>query len=513
MGIDLSTALHDLARSAGDDAATGRMSSQVHHMVARVKRRRATRQAATGLVGVGAVGAVAVFGPWTGRPDPAANGDPWGTGLAIGSCGSPAPAAASDGRGLHFAPEPTGSTTVPVGGPLELELALVNDGPDPFRAGTSVAPSAVVVQGGVVVGQGDPMIEMLQMVDLAPGERLDQQLWSSLTACGQDGDWSEDPLPPGEYEVYAMQVFHPDAFMDGGMDGDGMTLEGPQVPDATAHLEAEITLAGLGGTDVTHPAPPDGEQAVPPVLPGTLPGGDAVPGSGAGSAGDPGTHGGVMPPDGTDGDVLPPDGPDGGVPTVEPVTVVGGPWTITIDGSLPPTSPDVPTDPDGSVSWPPAVDPAATFPECYAEVPTIHQLPPTHLTVVTDVPESLLAGEPWDFTAYVGTTDGRTVIANLAERATLLFTLNGVVVGHLDFGGDVVDAEITPDATYEIPGRAELLGCSPAGGTTPLPPGEYSVFTVLQTTLKEVTTAEGEASAPQPMNELAVSNPTLVRLS
>src|SRR5690606_17922585 len=150
--------------SVGDDAATDRMSALVHHMVSRVKRRRAARTAATGIVGVGAVGAVAIMGPFGSRPQQDPDGDLWGTGLAIGACGSPAPMAPADLRGLHFDASVGGATTVPVGGPLELDVTLVNDSPDAFRAGTSPSPSAVVVQDGVVVGQGDPMIDMLMMV-------------------------------------------------------------------------------------------------------------------------------------------------------------------------------------------------------------------------------------------------------------------------------------------------------------------------------------------------------------
>src|SRR5690606_27984499 len=159
-------------------------------------------------------GAVAIMGPFGSRPQQDPDGDLWGTGLAIGACGSPAPMAPADLRGLHFDASVGGATTVPVGGPLELDVTLVNDSPDAFRAGTSPSPSAVVVQDGVVVGQGDPMIDMLMMVDLAPGERLEQRLFSSLTACEQDGTFGDTPLPPGDYEVYAMQVFHPDSFME-----------------------------------------------------------------------------------------------------------------------------------------------------------------------------------------------------------------------------------------------------------------------------------------------------------
>jgi len=96
MNVDLETSLDQLARSVHDDAVAERMTGQVHQMVAQIRRRRAARYTASGLVSMGTVAAVAVVGvQLAGRnatPGPVAT-QPDATAVAWPGCGDAAPAA------------------------------------------------------------------------------------------------------------------------------------------------------------------------------------------------------------------------------------------------------------------------------------------------------------------------------------------------------------------------------------------------------------------------------------
>ena len=63
MRIDLERALADVAATVDDDVTAERMSGQVRHMVARVRRRRAVRHTAQGVASVGVVAVIGVAAP------------------------------------------------------------------------------------------------------------------------------------------------------------------------------------------------------------------------------------------------------------------------------------------------------------------------------------------------------------------------------------------------------------------------------------------------------------------
>src|SRR5690606_27336785 len=91
MNVDLEQSLDRLARSVGDAVAAERLGGQVHRMVARIRRRRAARRTATGVVGVGAAAAVGVGGvQYLGResaPQPPAEPTPDMLVVPVDACG------------------------------------------------------------------------------------------------------------------------------------------------------------------------------------------------------------------------------------------------------------------------------------------------------------------------------------------------------------------------------------------------------------------------------------------
>lgn len=197
MKIDLESALTDLARSVHDDGVTDRMNGQVRHMVGRIRRRRAARYSATGVVGIGAVAAVAVGGLHLAARSPA-----------------PAPPAATDptpstttgfGECRSAITDPNAGADPAIG--LDATVSEVDVTEDTPRAlvGVSFTGSTeslvtlgdvrmVVAQDGVVVG---PLADLTFIYQsFPPSYSFDQR----LVSC-EDGA----PLPDGSYEIYALQ--------------------------------------------------------------------------------------------------------------------------------------------------------------------------------------------------------------------------------------------------------------------------------------------------------------------
>lgn len=466
MKFDLEGALHEMARSAGADASAERISAQVGSMVARVRRRRAVRRTATGVVTVAAAGALAVVAldvPGLTGSDggPAAPGPFEGDSqLAFGQCGSVPPEVVEDRSDLYFA---TGDDLgpFPVGGPMEVGVDLVNGRAERFVAGTSVQPHAVIVKDGVVVGQQAPMIEMLAHVDLEPGERLEQILFADLMRCDPEG-FSEEPLPAGEYELYAVQTF----YVDGG---DPVALP----PDA----ESEGLAAHSGMVDEGEGLVDEGEGV------------DGQAGAVDGQAGATEPQGGPVPD------------PEPGPP--EQKTVIGGPWTITIDPDAPPATTTPPPadepDPDTPTSDAPA---AVTYPRCGDPMPTVDPDSPLRLVAEAPVDPSTNGGR-FSVPAELSTTAGQRVIANVPFSGRAAIVQDGVVVGgpNVVYGDDVDVAELGPDDVHGL-GVFGVLGLCDSDEMLldedriePLPPGDYQVVIMLEVALKEVTTPDGEAIA------------------
>ena len=210
MSIDLERELTDLARSVHDDGVTERMNGQVRHMVTRIRRRRAARHSATGVIGVGAVAAVAVAGlqladRFPGPVPPAAtepsDPTPYLVTGALLRCGEPAPAATDlDETGLHLVPEfsdSAGAAADFAGGDLPtVDVLLVNGTEDEVTVRRTEGVTAAVVHDGVVVSLSVSADPGITTGDLPPGAGYTMSTRAVLLNC----DTSE-PLPEGEYEV------------------------------------------------------------------------------------------------------------------------------------------------------------------------------------------------------------------------------------------------------------------------------------------------------------------------
>src|SRR5690606_7700146 len=138
MRIDLEQALTDIAASVEDDVVAERLGGRVHHMVTRVRRRRAARHAMQGAVGVGTAAAVAVVGvnvagtgtgtdsaaPTT-SPGPTQDVVPASRPLACGQA-APEPTTPAVARGLEL--ELTAPSRVAAGDQVTVEGRLHNRG-------------------------------------------------------------------------------------------------------------------------------------------------------------------------------------------------------------------------------------------------------------------------------------------------------------------------------------------------------------------------------------------------
>ena len=148
--IDLERSLTDLARSVHDDDVAERMTGQVRHMVTRIRRRRAARHSATGIVGVGAAAAVAVGGLHLADRSPA----PVSAGpLEWPSCGEAGPDTA------HASSQPLrlGGVAGPLaerGEGVPLRLTVTNVGSERVSFTTAGTTTFVVLKDGLVTGTG-----------------------------------------------------------------------------------------------------------------------------------------------------------------------------------------------------------------------------------------------------------------------------------------------------------------------------------------------------------------------
>ena len=245
MSIDLQQSLDQLARSVHDDGASERITGQVHHLVSRIRRRRAARQVATGAVGMGAVAAVAVAGVQLAERD--------GTGAP--------PAAKQDASGFpacgSIPTDPNPATDWVVSLMVELEPGGVGagaDGLDPAGASVSMSfvgeieeivevvdgPQVALTRDGVVVSP--PATVESAMESMPPVFSLRQQ------AVSCDAASAGEPLPPGDYELVALQTVE---FGTGGpvqlFAREPLTIAGvPTVPateEPAPGVEAELEAA------------------------------------------------------------------------------------------------------------------------------------------------------------------------------------------------------------------------------------------------------------------------------
>lgn len=219
MSVDLEQSLAQLAGSVHDDAAVERMSGQVRHMVTRIRRRRAARHAGQGVLGVGAVAAVALGGmQLTGRPPvapPATQGPTEGTSTtSTAVCGVAPSAPVADPRAADLLLNAVVPREVPYGEAIPVSTSLqsaVIDGSPPitWAQASPVSLELMVVQDGLVVGS-----ILVVFADTRPGTNPDDVLLTSdeyhFSLCS-GGDareplTSEDStLAPGDYTLVATE--------------------------------------------------------------------------------------------------------------------------------------------------------------------------------------------------------------------------------------------------------------------------------------------------------------------
>jgi len=197
MNIDLETSLDQLARSVHDDAVAERMTGQVHQMVAQIRRRRAARYTASGLVSMGTVAAVAVVGvQLAGRnatPGPVAT-QPDATAVAWPGCGDAAPAApVADETQMYL--EGSAGPEVVAGDDVPVTVRLVNGGTETLSWASAAPIELAVVSNGLVVATASVPGNS---GEFGPGDRWQSADPVTLVACGGD-----TPLDPGEYKMFA----------------------------------------------------------------------------------------------------------------------------------------------------------------------------------------------------------------------------------------------------------------------------------------------------------------------
>lgn len=248
MSINLEGALADLARSVHDDGVTERMNGQVRHMVTRIRRRRAARYSATGVIGVGAAAAVVVGGLQLADRYPASV-PPAATDPTV----PPASDSASDGLSLECGDRVPADTLRPEweGFRLELEVSgpaagsdvpivvrLVNDGDTTVGWDTDQVVQLAALRDGEIVATGT--------MPANRGEFTGGDSWQgdqsvSLSSCDGEGGFGA-----GDYELVASVIF---ANADGsdqlGLSAGPVrfTITDPSPTEAPA-VDAASTIAG-----------------------------------------------------------------------------------------------------------------------------------------------------------------------------------------------------------------------------------------------------------------------------
>ncbi|HEY3436218.1 MAG TPA: hypothetical protein VGK35_00905, partial [Actinotalea sp.] len=286
MTVDLEQSLAELAGSVHDDGTADRMNGQVRSMVTRIRRRRATRHAVTGAVGVGAAAAVTFGGLQLARPDrvpqPPVGPATGSSQASVSPSEDPQEAARRVEQQRQEAAEAqrvtalsqlmataAGQPTVPVfpacgsrlpdltGAVLTLDLAV---GPGPWGTladlpgqatvrtvgGRHVIGNAptngaqiVLLRDGVVVGSIPATGGDVFMLDLGPDATQQLQASGGTTLCDGPGiSVAQTPtgLPLGTYQAYAV-----------------MTVMLQEVTDASGNAASvsEPTLAVSQPVDIT----------------------------------------------------------------------------------------------------------------------------------------------------------------------------------------------------------------------------------------------------------------------
>lgn len=443
MNNDLEQALAQMAHSVQDDGTPDRIHGQVRHMVGRIRRRRAARHTATGVVGVGAVAAIAVGGVQLvddrddGAASPAAP-TPHLLDPPQDACGLSLAELGWTGAGpVSLEPYEDAPTGREDGG-VSLSTHVVKR-EDVTLSLDASAPRFVAVdpQTGHVVGvpaedtTGWEPDWAAAVDELGLDEEQAQEFMSSASMPLRDCDADPDDLGPeanldaGTYDIHAMQVLHPEETYQG--------------------LDTFVAVGGPWSVDV----------------------GDAD------ASDDPGSD--EQPPPTGEGD----------------------------DDGRPELTPEQREARDQIEAWKadPVQNPEGVMPRCGAEA----VLDDGSTPLVLDPPlgeEALdVSAGRFESTVTMRTRDGQYVIGNAAGAgATLALMQDGVVVGYqwLD-SEDLTQVDLQPEQTLEIPlrGNRSLCGTGEGGQgpELPLPPGTYQAVAVVDVMLKEVGVPGGRAES------------------
>ncbi|WP_250445222.1 hypothetical protein [Actinotalea sp. C106] len=430
MKIDLEQALNDMARSVQDDDASARMHGRVRQMVTIVRRRRAARHTAVGMVGVGAAAALA-FG---------------GLQLADVAVDEPVPPAGpsddvvptSDACGLTL-----GEMGWVQDGPVTLEL--VDEAPRGRTDGglsietqvsetevelelwgstryVAVDPSTGRVAGVPEDDDWEPDWDaVVDMVGPEEAQRFMSSTSMPLWDCadGEAAPGPENPLGPGEYDVYAMREIRTVQQVNGGREF--VAVGGPWRIETGPDAE--------GAEDATSDQPSEGAS-------------------------------------------------EESFSEEETAALVTLNELVSYGNE----------------------DPTAAFPQCGTSVDVLDD-GPRDLVLDLDLASTVIE----EGGVFVGTVDLRMVGAGSVvgrvdtAGATLVVVRDGVVVSHQPVeAGGVINVELQEGAVQEIPlhGSRNLCGTGEGGDgpALPLPLGEYQVMALVEVTLEERGTGEGETT-------------------
>lgn len=540
-------ALHDLALRAAQAHASG-SGLPAAALVDRARRARRRRTTAVAAVSAAAVAAVAFAGiAVAGLDRDEQQLADWGVPYHL--CGEPVSAdPARDGIELSVeaaAPIVAAGTDVPWTGDLVLSSMTTED-----RLGTLVDATVVAVRDGVVVGvQAEPVNPLAGMpTELASQGSVTVPLAVPIVSCSGEGQVDATgqemvpvALPEGPYEVYVQQ---------GWVDGHGADAAsvsplrltagplpltvgpaGTAAADGTPTCGDPVTASdGTSGVSWSGNVPPSLETGSMTLLELRL-----------GATGDERWRG-------TSAHATP------HVLIVRDGVVVGGTWS-----ELPSTSLDIPvggservtqtvrgvgcgTDdarlgeplpvgdyqiwlasaltPSGGQPqvlvdgpWPVQVveATAASFPECSAPEPSIHELPDLGLTLAAEVPDTIpTIGGRVEFATTVAATQGRSARVTVPGMV-LVLVRDGVAVGLVPLDEESPEIVVGPDQVVDRRGSGTVMGCDPEGDGGALPPGEYTVWPGMQVMVGEVTDPDGTTTSI-PALSWVFANPVTVTM-
>lgn len=540
-------ALHDLALRAAHTHAAGEglPAAALVERARRARRRHTTVVAAVSAAAVAAVAFAGIAVAGLGR-DTQQLAD-WGVPYQL--CGEPVSAdPVGDGIGLTVdaaAPFVAAGTDVPWTADVTLSSLTTED-----RLGTLVDATVVAVRDGVVVGvQAEPVNPLAGMpAELSSQGSMTVPVEVPIVACTGEGkvdatglEMVPDALPEGDYEVYVQQgwvdVQGPDAATAAPLRLTAGPLpltvgpSGTAAPGDGTPVCGDTVVASGGGLDLawsgTMPTSLEsGSLSLLELRLGAL--GERWRGTAAHATPhvllvrDGVVVGGTWSElESTSLDI--PAGASERVsqsvravgcgtdsaPLGEPLPV--GEYQIWLASALTPSGGEQQVLVDGPWSVPVVEATAASFPECSAPEPSIHQLPDVGLTLAAEVPSTLpTIGGQVEFGVVVAATQGRSARVTVPGMV-LVLVRDGVAVGLVPLEEDSPEIVVGPDQWVDRRGSGTVMGCAPDGEGGVLEPGEYTVWPGMQVMVGEVIELDGTTQSI-PSLTWVFANPVVVTM-